>query len=292
MVIDGVELRARIFEQLLVMQQASAGFLSREQLKSFTIDGIRLPLIAPQQGINNPTALEATLSVMSSPEGPYVDGSPVDGIWEYAYEGNTPGRTNAKLRRAHELGYPIVYLERIGTGIYVPYFPVVVIGDRPADLRFDMALDKLAALGPSEADTGLEREYREAIIQQRLHQPKFRARVLAAYATQCTICHFRHAELLDAAHIISDKEEMGVAWVPNGMAMCKIHHAAYDRNFMGITPDYGIQINEELLNEVDGPMLQHGLKDMHGGKLILPKRTVDQPDRERLAIRFAEFQNA
>jgi putative restriction endonuclease len=33
---------------------------------------------------------------------------------------------------------------------------------------------------------------------------------------------------------------------------------------MGIPPDYQVVINDELLDEIDGPMLKHGLQEMHG----------------------------
>ena len=75
----------------------------------------------------------------------------------------------------------------------------------------------------------------------------------------------------------------------NGLALCKIHHASYDRNLLGITPDYEVRINQDLLNEVDGPMLRHGLQDMHGRRIAVPKRKTEWPDRDRLAVRFTEF---
>jgi len=45
----------------------------------------------------------------------------------------------------------------------------------------------------------------------------------------------------------------------------------------------------DLLAETDGPMLQHGLKDMHGLKLTQPSRRADRPDRDGLAMRFEQF---
>lgn len=116
--------------------------------------------------------------------------------------------------------------------------------------------------------------------------------MLRAYATRCAVCRLAHGELLDAAHIVADGEEGGLPVVPNGLSLCKIHHAAYDRNLMGVTPDLKVQINQRLLDEVDGPMLRHGLQDMHGQPLIVPSRRADQPDRDRLALRFAVFQAA
>ncbi len=75
----------------------------------------------------------------------------------------------------------------------------------------------------------------------------------------------------------------------NGLALCKIHHASYDQNLLGITPDYEVRIDKDLLDEVDGPMLRHGLQDMHGRPLTLPERRADHPSRDRLAQKFALF---
>ena len=83
----------------------------------------------------------------------------------------------------------------------------------------------------------------------------------------------------------------GLAVVTNGLSLCKIHHAAYDRQLLGITPDYRVDINRALLDEVDGPMLKHGLQEMHGEAIQLPKRDSEHPgDRDRLAARFALFE--
>jgi putative restriction endonuclease len=73
------------------------------------------------------------------------------------------------------------------------------------------------------------------------------------------------------------------------MAMCTIHHRAYDQNFLGVSPDYVVHINERMLADSDGPMLQFGLQAMNGKPLELPARREDQPDRENLAERFAQF---
>jgi putative restriction endonuclease len=35
--------------------------------------------------------------------------------------------------------------------------------------------------------------------------------------------------------------------VPNGMAMCAIHHRAFDSNVLGITPKYQIRIRPDVL---------------------------------------------
>jgi hypothetical protein len=39
-------------------------------------------------------------------------------------------------------------------------------------------------------------------------------------------------------------------------------------------------------------MLKHGLVEMHGVKLLLPRSKSDWPDRERLERRFVDFLNS
>ena len=53
-----------------------------------------------------------------------------------------------------------------------------------------------------------------------------------------------HAELLDAAHIVPDADE-GEPVIPNGLALCKLHHAAFDRYFLGVRPDYVLQVRPD-----------------------------------------------
>ena len=131
-----------------------------------------------------------------------------------------------------------------------------------------------------------------ACIKRRLHQTRFRERVVAAYSSTCALCRLRHQELLDAAHIIPDARPGGEPVVPNGLCLCKIHHAAFDQNIIGVSPDYVVSVRTDILEEVDGPMLRHGLQGLHGGSIALPRRQRDRPDRERLAQRFEEFRQA
>lgn len=52
--------------------------------------------------------------------------------------------------------------------------------------------------------------------------------------------------------------------------MSTLHHAAYDANLLGIDPDGGIHLNEELLRIRDGPILEYALKWVHGTRLRHP----------------------
>jgi len=180
---------------------------------------------------------------------------------------------------------------------YVVVWPVFIVGDAPDLLSFTVSVDerRLASMGSQqEPDAGTEgrRRYVTRQVQQRLHQEGFRQRVLAADQEHCAICRLRHAELLEAAHILPDGHPHGEPVVPNGLALCKLHHAAFDLNILGIRPDYEIELRLDVLAEVDGPMLKHGLQGFHGAHLWTPRRPSLQPKPEFLEERFELFRKA
>ena len=74
--------------------------------------------------------------------------------------------------------------------------------------------------------------------------------------------------------------------------MCKLHHSAYDASIIGVTPDSIIQVRADILEEEDGPVLQHGLKGLHKSKLILPSSKSHYPSREALDWRYSRFTRA
>jgi len=239
--------------------------------------------------------LGAALSITTAYRGPnsqrpYEDSIGEDGYPRYKYEGtNADLATNQAMRAAMEAGSPLAYFVGVRKAVYRPVYPVYVIGESPALYEFALSFARHDVGINLGALTAPEKVYAARMTRQRLHQPVFREQVLHAYASACAVCRLRHTELLDAAHIIGDAEQEGDPIVPNRMALCKIHHAAYDRNFMGITPQYRVQINARLLDEVDGPMLKHGLQDMHGASITVPRRAAVRPDPERLRARYDQF---
>ena len=137
------------------------------------------------------------------------------------------------------------------------------------------------------------RRYIRQETTRRLHQPVFRAMVMRAYETRCAVCELRHGVLLDAAHIVEDRDERGIASVRNGLALCKIHHAAYDARILGLTPELRVEIRDDILHEVDGPLLEHGLKGLHGQPLrVVPARRAERPDPALLQVQYDRFRSA
>lgn len=253
-------------------------------------DGSHERLVDPGRGgIWNPKTMNATLSILTVPDGPYADREEA-GFLHYSFQKGPEGGKNLKLAAAKDLALPILRLHKIGKGLYQPIYPVYVVDVNPIAREFILSLDEqLRAVPNLDELSPIERQYAERLVQQRVHQPRFRAQVMLAYTNRCCVCSLGHPPLLDAAHISPDSEEDGTPVVSNGLSLCKIHHAAYDRYFLGIDPLGRVHINQRLLDEVDGPMLRHGLQEMHGGAIAQPNNPADRPEPLRLEARYERF---
>jgi len=282
-------IRADIFRWLDAQLASGKSEFTHTELKNYTYEGERIPLKDGQKGIWNPKEFDATLSITTSLKDQYKDELGADLSLKYSYQ-TRDGGDNVKLLRALETHVPLIYFRAIRTGTYVAYYPAYVVAADDRTRKFSVALDEsLRFFSDPMAMTFDQRRYAERKVKQRLHQPVFRAKVMRAYSTTCSVCLLKHADLLDAAHILADADKNGFASVDNGLALCKLHHAAYDRNLLGISPDYKVRINPDLLKEVDGPMLRHGLQDMHGRDLHVPFSKVNRPSVDALAERFEQF---
>ncbi|HWC14115.1 MAG TPA: HNH endonuclease [Actinomycetota bacterium] len=286
--------------QFLEEQVALRGeVLPRSVLQQgFSFENQRVPLVGPQ-GIFKPAAMtDMPLSITTAPivEGrdrPYEDQIDESGLIRYRYRGQDPNhRENAGLRAAMESQTPLIYFYGVLRGNYMAVWPVFIVGDDPRHLTFTVAVDEQHSLSIQEAHNevvDIRRAYVTRLTRQRLHQAGFRQRVIAAYQTLCAICRLRHEELLDAAHILPDGHPRGSPIVPNGLALCKLHHSAFDQNVLGIRPDLTVEISHSVLEEIDGPMLIHGLQGFHGSKLIVPRNQKLRPNTEFLAERYELF---
>ena len=278
----------------LTEQRETGEVLTRTALEEFSLAGRRIPLVGPQ-GIWKPAVCELPLSIATIVKGPYSDTfDDQAGTLRYAYRGTDPHhRDNVGLRRAMQERVPLVYFHAIEPGAYVAAYPVFVVGDDPVGLMFTMQVDDpgeafVGAVYPSSS-MDARRAYVTRTIRQRLHQVAFRQRVIRAYQERCALCLLRHQELLDAAHITPDVDPEGAPIVSNGIALCKLHHAAFDRLFFAIRPDYVIEVRGSILRETDGPMLIVGLQQIHDRRIYLPRQVNQRPDPDRLDRRYREF---
>ncbi len=270
--------------------------ISREQLANdFQVNGTRFPLVDRGRGIRKPQGWSAALSIMTAHGRPYDDEEGLDGLHRYKLRRDQHGtRENESLRTAMRAQVPVIWFYAVAPGVFNAISPVWLIGEESQQDQFVLALTEDQRLVvPSSPVEESFRRYLIAETKRRLHQPVFASQVMRAYETRCAVCRIGHRELLDAAHIIPDNAPRGEPVVPNGLALCKIHHAAYDRNILGIRPDYVVEIHHRLLDEIDGPMLRHGLQEHHDQRLMqLPTRRSEKPDPDRLMERYAQFRAA
>ncbi len=305
--LDDMAFRESVFAWLRVRMLTDEGF-TRQQLSEFEFNGQQHRLVGTQTGIWRVKQYSpAAISILTaySPDDtkrPYDDSVGDDGMLRYKWRGSDPlFPDNVWLRTAMELQLPLVWFTGFGfvpgtkTQLFRPEFPVWLVAEEPHLQQFVVAVEATQRATPADAPATVvefARSYNERIVRQRHHQPLFRSAVIHAYERKCAVCRLPFTELLDAAHIKSDAEG-GPAKVANGLALCKIHHGAFDANIIGISPDYVVQVRHSVLETFDGPTLQHAIKEMHGERLRqIPQSRSEKPDRDLLAERFETFRQA
>ncbi len=222
-----------------------------------------------------------------------------DEVFQYRYQGDQPGHhDNLALKQAFHQRLPIIYFYGLAPGVYRPLWPAYVTGINDQGLSCEIAFsaqDEFLVPGRYAADPralSIERRYVTVEVKKRLHQDAFRHQVLTAYDDRCAVCRLPRRELLEASHIIPDRDVRGRPEVPNGLALCRLHHGAFDTDLLGIQPDGVIVISKHLLDAHDGPTLEHGLKGFNGKKLEGPRNPEARPRPEYLEERYARFRRA
>ena len=290
--------RLQVFDHLASLVEQHGDVLPRDTLNlGVPVGDERIRLLGPQ-GIFKPRPFSLPLSITTVPpvpgrEPPYPDRAEGD-LLRYSYRGTNPQHgDNRGLRSAMQQRVPLIYFLGVVPGQYLATWPVFIVEDDLAHLQFTVALEA-ASSGANTliASEDPMRRYALRSVRHRLHQRAFRERVLQAYQRACSMCQLRHAELLDAAHILADTDERSTTAVSNGLALCKLHHAAFDHHIIGVRPDLVIEVRQDILAEVDGPMLRHGLQELAGLRVQVPRQRLLQPDVDFLTERYGRFQAA
>ena len=267
--------------------------------------GDRSYLFANQaKGIFRPAGMNGgalSIKTIVPKQGPprYVDLAS-DDVFSYALQDRgVDYHDNQLLLWCARTGAPFVYFFGIEPGHYRPIWPVYVQEVRSADARVlvasappNAALLEPGTFAADGAAVTVQRRYATIEVKRRLHQDAFRHLVLGAYADRCAICNLPSRALLDAAHILPDRDQRGVPSVPNGLALCKLHHGAFDANLIGIRPDHIVEVSPVLMRESDGPTLEIALKGMAGRSLRLPRKAAHQPETAFLEERYETFRRS
>jgi len=119
-------------------------------------------------------------------------------------------------------------------------------------------------------------------VQQWPRLRSFRIGVLAAYDGHCAICRIQ-LDLVEAAHIIPVGHPESNEMKCNGLALCPLHHDAYDDALLGVGDNYHIVANAARLDDLVARGIGTGadlFRTLHCSTILLPP---SQPDRPRPA---------
>ena len=299
------QMRMAAFEHVRGLNEVHDLLTAKELKPGFVFEGERIPLINPQRGIFKPQQMRFLLSIKTVFPRPgtkiwYDDQRDVhrqifegDETVDYAFMGGNPeAADNRWLREAFENQIRVIYFLGIAPGRYQAMLPAFISGWDAEALKARVAFGMIDREALTPPESALERRYALRSVKQRLHQASFREAIISAYNGRCALSRIPEPLLLDAAHIVPDKDErLGQPVIPNGILLSKIHHAAFDAHLIGIDPDYRLHVSDRLRSQSDGPMLE-ALKRLNGGTIHLPSRIKDRPDRDRLALRFERFKAA
>ncbi len=123
--------------------------------------------------------------------------------------------------------------------------------------------------------------------------PAFRRKILEIYDHQCAACGLRirlpaahDVSFIDAAHLIPFAESHN-DHPTNGLALCKNHHWAMDRDILAPGPDHRWHVSRAI-----DPRRSTGEKELHGlagASILLPTDPAFHPDDDGLAWRLGRL---
>lgn len=116
--------------------------------------------------------------------------------------------------------------------------------------------------------------------------PNLRPAVLHAYRYKCAVCNC-DLKLVDAAHIVPVTHPSSRDDVTNGLALCRLHHGAFDNALLGVQSSYKIVINPNMVSRLHAIDLDTGLEVFQSrlpGTIRVPASIEARPNPEYLRI--------
>lgn len=237
--LDQLRIRLGAINYVRQLRDRWPGAIPASELRRFG-SGEETVFLKGQQGVFKPKELNEPLSIRTALDSPYndefFDGTKV--IYNFA----PPSREheNDGLKRAAEQMLPLIYLVQVHPKPkteYMVFAPVFVVKWDNALRTFFIDLAEQDNVVPAssipsliEADEvhEMSKKYIVTAVERRMHQARFRNEVLAAYRERCAVCVLRIRPLLDAAHVIPDRDPKPTLIVNEGLSLCSIHHRAFD----------------------------------------------------------------
>lgn len=135
---------------------------------------------------------------------------------------------------------------------------------------------------------------RNKVWQQRWEREhKLRNKIMNIYKGRCAVCNYsvkfnNKFVGVEAAHVLA-VQDGGSDEVNNGMALCSIHHKAFDSYVMGIDTQYNIKIAQNIKGyKKIGRML---IKDIDGHKCTSLESLDHPPSKNNLEKKYDIFKS-
>ena len=125
------------------------------------------------------------------------------------------------------------------------------------------------------------RRYAVVSTRQAIRDRGFRNRVLQAYKYSCAMCGIQ-LSLIEGAHILPVEHPESTDGTDNGVALCALHHRAFDRALVTFDSRFRIRVNQKKIENLETQDLADGLASFTTAlrtTLALPADKHDRPDR-------------
>lgn len=125
-------------------------------------------------------------------------------------------------------------------------------------------------------------EPRRKVVQtvtRKVRQAGFKRRVLTAYSNKCAFCSIQ-LKLIDAAHILPVAHDESNDYTSNGMALCALHHRAFDNALITINNEYETLVSRDKINTLKAIAHDGGLDNFLEKlrpQIELPPAVNDRP---------------
>lgn len=116
-------------------------------------------------------------------------------------------------------------------------------------------------------------------VLRTLRDASFRERVLTSYGHQCAMCGLQ-LDLIEAAHIVPVQAPGSTDETSNGLALCVLHHRAFDKAVVSVADDYHVLVSESERDRLTSIGHDGGLKSFVKALrplILLPPAVSDRP---------------
>ncbi|MFB6216255.1 MAG: HNH endonuclease [Candidatus Aenigmatarchaeota archaeon] len=250
-------------------------------------------------GINyrNPDDGQRFIVLLSKEGGPYSDEIGDSETFHYIGEGlegdqkRTP--RNQALIDAIDESFPIYFFYQSEINSQWEYQGLVEVVDfqrirnggrmvfrftlRRLEMRsFEDYIEAEDVVTKSTMDPSLTEEPEEVELNRKARSSAFSRKVKEQYENSCAVCGSERLSPegvpeVEAAHIYP-KEEGGKDALQNGIALCRLHHWAFDHGWFTITDN--LEVNVREIDEVDPP---EEVAAIAGTSVLAPKNPEYKP---------------